>query len=241
MISVILSAYNESSNPYFWKTIEIIKSLKSQGINIELLVGATNGDDDTFARLKDNDVKFIEIQTSKRAERYNAAFKLSSGTKESWVLLHHPRSLLHENAFISLLAQNNSVRWGAFTHQFDVQHPLLQFTSWWSNFVRGDIKSIFYLDHCLFVRKELFERVGGFSLVKIFEDTILSQKLSVLSRPVRLSSRSTTSAIRFTKNGIWRQLILNQVLKFKFFVNTSDSKMNADYEKGLELNTKAKS
>ncbi|MBY0517535.1 MAG: hypothetical protein K2P81_11530 [Bacteriovoracaceae bacterium] len=236
MISVLLSAYNESSNPYFWKTIDLVKSLKSGGMNIELLVGVTKGDDDTLTRLVDSGVKLVEIHTNKRAERYNAAFKVSTGTSDSWILLNHPRSCLQENAFHSLLAQNNSVKWGAFTHEFDFDHPLLIFTSWWSNSVRGDIKKIFYLDHCLFVRKSLLEKVGGLPSVEIFEDTILSLKLGELYQPTRSSWKSTTSAIRFKSKGVWNQAIQNQMLKLRFLLGESDSHMNDSYEKSINLN-----
>jgi hypothetical protein len=236
MISVLLSAYNESSNSYFWKTIELVKSLKSQGMNIELLVGATNGGDDTFARLKQLDVKLVEINSNKRSDRYNAALKISRTKDNDWILLNHPRSLLQENAFHALLALNDSVKWGGFTHKFDFDHPLLAFTSWWSNSVRGDIKKIFYLDHCLFVRKGLLQKVGGFPPVEIFEDTLLSLRLGEHSHPMRINWKSTTSAIRFKSNGIWNQAIQNQLLKIRYFFGESDSQMNDSYEKNINLN-----
>nr|MBA2403366.1 glycosyl transferase, family 2 [Bdellovibrionales bacterium] len=97
-----------------------------------------------------------------------------------------------------------------------------------------------YLDHCLFVRRDVFEKVGGFPDREIFEDTILSKKLASLYRPIRLPWKSTTSSIRFKTNGIWNQAIQNQILKCRFMLNDNDVKMNRDYERGIDLNSEGR-
>jgi len=236
MRSVLLSAYKEISNPFFWKTIALIKELKSKGMDIELIVGATTGSNETLEKLNGHDVRTIIIHTSKRAGRYNAALEASSASDNDWVLLNHPRSLLQKEAFQSLLAVTNSVQWGAFTHVFDLDHPLLKFTSWWSNHVRGDIKNIFYLDHCLFIRRNIFEKAGGFPSIDIFEDTSLSLRLAQIKAPLRLPWKSTTSSIRFTTNGVWKQAYKNQLLKINFMMGKDHGKMNEIFEKGISLN-----
>lgn len=236
MITVLLSAFNESSNESFWKTIELVHELKLKGISIDLHVGVTVGNDDTIERLTSFGVKTKVIETQKRSERYNLVLNDCSGSDNDWVVLNHPRSLLQKEALLSILNLSKIVQWGAFTHQFDTYHPLLSFTSWWSNNVRGDIKNIFYLDHCIFVRKGLLLKIGGVPNLEIFEDTVLSQRLAKISIPVRLPYKSTTSAIRFQKNGLWTQSLRNQVLKIRFMLGGSDTGMNQSYEKDINLN-----
>lgn len=240
MISVLLSAYNEGNNPFFWKTIETISFLQKQGLKVETIVGITPGHDDTQQRLEADRLPYVEVPGSKRSQRYNKSFELSTSGKDDWILLNHPRSFVDPEGFLALKDVSNTHSWGAFTHQFDVHHPLLSFTSWWSNHVRGDIKNIFYLDHCLFVKKHLFEKVGGFPDREIFEDTVLSLRLSAHHTPIRLPWKSTTSSIRFKANGIWHQAFKNQVLKCRFNLNGDDEQMNREYEKGLSLNNKEK-
>ena len=50
---------------------------------------------------------------------------------------------------------------------------LLHFTSWWSNHIRGDLLGVYYLDHCLFISRDLYDHLpsGGFPALPIFEDT----------------------------------------------------------------------
>ena len=50
-----------------------------------------------------------------------------------------------------------------------------KFTSWWSNYIRGDIRKIYYLDHCIFFKKHILDEVNPCHL-EIFEDTAQSVK-----------------------------------------------------------------
>jgi cellulose synthase/poly-beta-1,6-N-acetylglucosamine synthase-like glycosyltransferase len=236
MISVLIPAFNEADNSYFWDTIHLVQELKRNGVQIEVLVGVTQGQDNTLERLVALGVSTRVVQTMNRGERYNEVLKDCNAGENDWILLNHPRSLLQKEAILELALLHDSIKWGAFTHKFDINHPLLSFTSWWSNYVRGDLKKIFYLDHCLFIRRSLLEQVGGVPVVEIFEDTILSQKLSDISHPIRIRWTSTTSAIRFIKKGFWAQAYRNQILKIQFLLGKSDKKMNDSYEKDINLN-----
>ena len=236
MISVLLSAYNESSNPFFWRTLDTLRKLQDDGLKIEILIGMGLGHDDTLSQLERRNLKFFITPASNRAGRYNHAFEQVSCGKSDWIILNHPRSLLAPEAFKGLMSLSSRNKWGAYTHEFDVSHPVLDFTSWWSNHVRGDIKNIFYLDHCLFIRRDVFEKVGGVPPLEIFEDTVLSQNLTQICSPVRLPWKSTTSAVRFTRNGIWQQALKNQMLKIQFMMGKDHNKMNEEYERGLNLN-----
>jgi hypothetical protein len=154
-------------------------------------------------------------------------------------LLHHPRSFVSAGAISSLQiwAKNKRGFWGGFTHKFDALHPLLKFTSWYSNFIRCDRKSILYLDHCIFYDREFTDLAALMPDVEIFEDTELSKIFGRRSSPVRLSGHSTTSAIRFEQNGIYRQALMNQFLKIGYLLKVSHKTMNRLYEKGLGLNS----
>jgi hypothetical protein len=165
-----------------------------------------------------------------RAQRLQSGIEASKG---STILLHHPRSLVAREGLEWLRDHENEVGWGGFTHAFDREHYLLRFTSWYSNRVRPR-RGILYLDHCIFFRRELLTR--PIPPVAIFEDTELSRILRESGPPRVLPFVSETSAIRFAKNGVWRQALMNQRLKWEYWFGRSDAKMNDRYERGLRLN-----
>jgi hypothetical protein len=181
-------------------------------------------------------LKVIQTSSNERGKRLLEGCKIASG----WIiLLHHPRSFLEREGILSLMLMRETFFWGGYTHRFDWESPLLNFTSWYSNHVRADLRHIFYLDHCIFINHDLLLKIE-FPDVPIFEDTILSERLNKICRPIRLPSISTTSSIRFRKNGILYQALLNQVMKLGFFLGVPLYKLNIFYEKSLELNSKYK-
>jgi hypothetical protein len=167
---------------------------------------------------------------STRAERLQRGIDASRGRV---ILCHHPRSLVSKEGIEWLRDHADEVTWGGFTHVFDVRHPLLLYTSWYSNRVRPR-HGVIYLDHCIFFQRELLTR--PIPNVAIFEDTLLSYILRESGPPTILPFASITSAVRFVRNGVLKQLFLNQVLKIKFLLGGDNQKMNETYEKGLHLN-----
>ena len=126
--------------------------------------------------------------------------------------------------------------WGGFTHKFDHAHWLLQFTSYYSNWIRPRFSRILYLDHCIFFSRAALTR--DIPHVAIFEDTELSKILreSCADGPLIAPYISLTSAIRFSTNGVIYQAALNQWMKLLYHVGATNHLMNNQYERGLGLN-----
>ncbi len=209
MLSVIIPTVHEAETDFFRNSVSSLSKFK----NIEVIC-------------------IDKSEAVTRAERLNLGFEKSKG---SMILFYHPRSFVDQQGIQYLLDHCDRIMWGAFTHKFDHNHPLLKFTSWYSNKVRGNLGGIFYLDHCIFFHRSLWKK--SIPAVEIFEDTLLSRQLKDQQRPILLPFASTTSALRFTKNGFWRQALLNQIMKIGFHLNISHQTMNKIYEKGLNLNS----
>ena len=62
-------------------------------------------------------------------------------------------------------------------------------------------------------------------------------RLKKRAKQTRLPFVSLTSAVRFQSQGIYRQALKNQYVKWLYYCKRSDKEMNKLYEKGLELNT----
>ncbi len=211
MLSVIIPTNNESDNSFFVRTLQSLSQFK--------------------------EIEVICIDKSEaltRAERLNIGFQRAQG---SMILFHHPRSFLVPEGIQYLIENKNKKMWGGFTHKFDVSHPLLKFTSWYSNRVRGQRLGVVYLDHCIFFHRSLW--LNPLPAIEIFEDTVLSQNFNRQLPIVLLPFVSETSAVRFAKNGLWKQSLMNQILKIGFHLGVSHDTMNRIYERGLNLNSKS--
>lgn len=210
MLSVVIPTNNETENSFFIRTLESLSQFKE----IEVIC-------------------VDKSEASTRAERLNIGFQRATG---SMILFHHPRSFLAPAGIQFLIENKDKKFWGGFTHKFDVSHPLLKFTSWYSNRIRGRSQGVVYLDHCIFFHRSLW--TSPIPTIEIFEDTLLSQIFNRQLPIIILPFVSETSAIRFTKNGMWLQSFMNQILKIGFHLGVSHDKMNRIYERGLNLNSK---
>lgn len=216
MLSVVIPANDISSNIFLSKTLQALQNMK----NVEVICV---GNEEAYSR----------------AERLNIGFHRAAG---KIILLNHPRSFVDLEGIkylveMSLTSGGPSV-WGGFTHKFDKSHWILKFTSWYSNKIRARFNGVLYLDHCIFFHRELWKK--DIPPVEIFEDTLLSYHFLQHSRPKILPFISQTSAVRFSKNGVWRQSLMNQILKLGFFLKVPHATMNRIYEKGLGLNNSVK-
>ncbi|PCI36383.1 MAG: glycosyl transferase, family 2 [Elusimicrobia bacterium] len=176
-------------------------------------------------------LEVLRAEGKTRAERLQRGIEAAS---HDTILLHHPRSIVDKAGLEWLRDHAEEIAWGGFKHEFDAEHGLLRFTSWWSNNFRGPVAGILYLDHCIFFQRRLLTR--PIPPVEIFEDTELSYILREQCRPKILPFRVMTSAVRFTTNGVYRQAALNQGLKWQFYFKRSSKQMNDRYERGLGLN-----
>jgi rSAM/selenodomain-associated transferase 2 len=119
--------------------------------------------------------------------------------------------------------------WGRFDVAIDGAHPMLPVIARFMN-ARSRITGIATGDQAMFVRREAFARVGGFPSLALMEDVALSARLKVVSRPVCLRARTTTSGRRWERNGVVRTVLLMWRLRLSFFFGASPERLRRIYE-----------
>ena len=233
MLSIILPTFNEMRSGYFTSILASLANLE----DTEVFVVDGGSEDGTVEKTRQYPYSLISAPNSTRAARLNLGIDESKG---DLVFLHHPRSLVETTTFghLAKFRAESDTYWGGLTHQFDASHPVLRFTSWYSNHVRFDQRGIVYLDHCLFFHGAFRDKGMRLPDIAIFEDTEFSLALRQYARPERLAAIAQTSAIRFQQNGVLKQSWLNQRLKLARWASAEPEKMNAQYEEGLGLNKK---
>jgi GT2 family glycosyltransferase len=72
-------------------------------------------------------------------------------------------------------------------------------------------------DQALFVRRDVFERAGGFPEIALMEDIALSRRLKRAARPACPRARVVASSRRWEENGIVRTILLMWWLRLRYF------------------------
>jgi len=140
-----------------------------------------------------------------RASQMNAGAKQAKG---EWLLFLHADTLLPDGAIRRLngLEPDERVQAGGFMHRFSGSDWRLALISCLDNF-RCVRSRIIYGDQALFVRRPLFERVGGFPNQSILEDVAFCERLLRVTTPVLLEPPVVTDSRKFVQMGIGRSVV----------------------------------
>jgi len=84
-------------------------------------------------------------------------------------------------------------------------------------------------DQAIFVRREVFERLGGYPDIKICEDVALVRRLRRAGRLACLRARVTTSARRWQSRGLIRTVLTMWTIKSLFLLGVSPAWLKRHY------------
>jgi rSAM/selenodomain-associated transferase 2/rSAM/selenodomain-associated transferase 1 len=113
---------------------------------------------------------------------------------------------------------------GAFAFRLDASGFLLRCVERCANW-RARTLQMPYGDQALFMRRDTFDRVGGFPLLPIMEDLEIVRRLRRLGRIRIVPAAATTSARRWQTLGVFRTSALNQLLTAAYFLGFAPSKL----------------
>jgi rSAM/selenodomain-associated transferase 2 len=202
MISVIIPTYNEEK-----ALPNTLQALFAQPGSFETLLVDGGSTDRTRAIAKESALSTVRCLTAPkgRASQMNAGAKQASG---EWLLFLHADTILPDGSIQRLneMEADHSIQAGGFMHRFSGDDWRLKFISFLDNF-RCTRSRIIYGDQALFVRRTLFEQLGGFPNQPILEDVAFCERLIKVANPLLLSPPVITDARKFIKMGIWRSFI----------------------------------
>jgi hypothetical protein len=96
-------------------------------------------------------------------------------------------------------------------------------------FTRFRFRFFHYGDQGIFVRRAIFEELGGFKQMPIMEDINFLQRLYRRGRVTLIKQPTTTSARRFLRHGIIRQQLLDIILVVLYLLGVSPEKLSRLY------------
>jgi rSAM/selenodomain-associated transferase 2 len=117
---------------------------------------------------------------------------------------------------------------GAFRLAFLPAAPALRVIAWGAN-VRTRLGKLPYGDQALFVRRALFEELGGYADVPFLEDVKLVQALRKKGPLAIVPHAVQTSGRRWQRNGVLYTTIRNNVLMTLYFCGVSPGTLKRWY------------
>lgn len=220
MVSVVIPAYNEEK-----ALPHTLRELLCQCGDYEVTVVDGGSTDRTLAVLAEfsfsefpscltarlsspkspHPARLLLTAPKGRASQMNVGAKHATG---DWLLFLHADTVLPPGAIQRLneMEADQTIQAGGFMHQFSGDDWRLKLISFLDNF-RCIRSRIIYGDQALFVRRALFEQLGGFPNRPILEDVAFCERLIAVTTPLLLSSCVVTDARKFLKMGVWRSFL----------------------------------
>ncbi|MFT5321306.1 MAG: rSAM/selenodomain-associated transferase 2 [Pseudohongiellaceae bacterium] len=201
-----------------------LQACREQGHELLVIDGGSSDGSIPFSR---NLVDRILMTGVGRGRQMNLGAENAS---HNILLFLHADSRISDQCLEELLAamSESCNHWGRFDVQLDQPGFSYSVIAAMMN-LRSRLSGVSTGDQGMFVRREIFHRVGGFQSISLMEDIALSKALRKHSRPVCLSSKLLTSARRWQQQGIVKTIFLMWSLRLAYFLGANPDKLAEIY------------
>ncbi len=156
-----------------------------------------------------------------RARQMNEGAKASGG--EVLLFLHADTLLPNDaNTIIKTMLADQRIVGGRFDIRFDRPSMWGTTISRMMNW-RSRLSGIATGDQALFVRRHIFEQIGGFANMPLMEDVDFSRRLKRKGATAALTATVTTSFRRWERHGPLRTILLMWTIRFLYWIGISPS------------------
>lgn len=222
--SIIIPVFHES---------DIINSLiddirnTNRNFTIEIIVVDGGEYQDTIKAITDQNVICITSMKG-RGIQMNAGARIAQGSVIVFLFADTkiPINLVSE---IDKVIQTGLFQVGSFRLMIDSERLIYKILSRFINF-RSKVTRIPYGDQCIFMKKEYFEKVGGYKNILLMEDVDLMRRIKRAGDQIYIiPTYVRTSARRWEQEGIIMCTIRNWMIRALYYLGIQPDKLAKFY------------
>ncbi|GGY71195.1 TIGR04283 family arsenosugar biosynthesis glycosyltransferase [Marinobacter zhanjiangensis] len=208
-VSIIVPVLNESAS--IVPALERLSALRDAGAEVIVVDGGSA--DDTVALATPLCDRVVDSDRGR-------ALQMNRGAAEATgevLLFLHADTVLPEGADQALEAfRPSNHAWGRFDVRLSGTRPLFRLIAFMMN-LRSRLTGIATGDQGIFVRRSLFEDLGGYRELPLMEDVELCRRLRRVSRPFCIGTPVITDSRRWEQLGAWHTIVLMWRLRWRYW------------------------
>jgi rSAM/selenodomain-associated transferase 2 len=223
MISTIIPTLNEAAT--ISDTLAALQPMRKRGHQVILVDGGSQ--DSTFSIAKPL-VDLALCSSAGRATQMNAGAGVAHGDL-LWFLHADTHIPVDTELLLEPLLRDCTKEWGRFDIRLSGNTLSLRIIERMMNW-RSRLSGIATGDQGIFIYRDTFERIGGFSDMPLMEDVDISRRLKRASgMPLCLSHKLTTSSRRWEKHGVLPTIVLMWRLRLAYWLGASPTDLARQY------------
>ena len=219
-----------------WRDAENLERLlpelgRREGIAETIVVDAS-GDGKAERIALASGAMFIASSAPNRGEQMNLGAAAASGDV---IVFQHSDTILEDSHLAAIQAAlgDPKIIGGAFFRKFDGRHPRLMWLESVARFLTSHGGTL-YGDQSIFVRREVFMKLGGFAKIPLMEDVEFSRRLRAAGKIAVLDPPVQSSARRHLRKGAWRTSIQNGLFIVLYQLGVSPYRLHRWYYSGAK-------
>ncbi|HEX9021060.1 MAG TPA: TIGR04283 family arsenosugar biosynthesis glycosyltransferase [Nitrospirota bacterium] len=219
-ISIILPVLNEADG--INEAISRLRALDS-GRCSEIIVADADPSGGTISAIGDGAVRTI-LSERGRARQMNRGAAIAAGDV---LLFLHADTILPPKAF-SLIQTAMRDQWyvaGAFDLGFDTRRKIFKVTEQYV-FLRTRLTKVPFGDQAIFIRRDYFEKIGGYREIPIMEDVELMSRIRKRRGRIRIiPAKALTSPRRYEREGLFFCTLRNWLLQTLYMLGVPPERL----------------
>lgn len=223
-LSIIIPTFNEAA--HIGHTVRYLLEIL-QGEAAQIIVADGGSTDDTTALAEEAGAMATVSPLKGRAAQINWGARQATG--DVLYFLHAdtvpPKDFAHQLR----AALQCGYDAGCFRLRFDIPNRFLRANCW---FTRFDVNAFRFGDQSLFIRADLFRKLGGFCEKHVvLEDQEIIRRIKQRGRFVVMKDSVTTSARKYLENGVYRTQAIFFFIYFMWRLGYSQQRLVKTYRR----------